>query len=85
MIRVLPIILLFCSLTTIAHSQESAYDSIVRITTRELVNTDPEKALENYQYLYEISENDAQRIRSLNLKGGLLLYFGIRDEALNIF
>src|SRR5699024_2731212 len=29
--------------------------------------------------------NDAQRIRSLNLKGGLLLYFGIRDEALNIF
>lgn len=85
MIRVLPIILLFCSLTTIAHSQESAYDSIVRITTRELVNTDPEKALENYQYLYEISENDAQRIRSLNLKGGLLLYFGIRDEALNVF
>jgi len=85
MIRVLPIILLFCSLTTFAHSQESAYDSIVRITTRELVNTDPKKALENYQYLYEISENDAQRIRSLNLKGGLLLYFGIRDEALNIF
>lgn len=79
MIRVLSIILLYCSLNTLAFSQESAYDSIVRITTRELVNTNPEEALENFQYLYEISENNAQRIRSLNLKGGLLLYFGIRD------
>src|SRR5690554_1177503 len=85
MTRVLLIILLTCSLNTFTIAQESAYDSIVSVTTRELVNTDPEKALENYQYLYEISKNDEQRIRSLNFKGGLLLYFGIRDEALNLF
>ena len=85
MTRVVLIILLTCSLNSFAIAQESKYDSIARVTTRELVNTNPEKALENYQYLYKISENNPQKIRSLNLKGGLLLYFGIRDEALNFF
>lgn len=85
MTRVILIILLTCSQITFIIAQEGKYDSIARITTRELVNTNPEKALENYQYLYNISENNPQKIRSLNLKGGLLLYFGIRDEALNVF
>ena len=85
MTRVILIIILTYSLIPFTIAQESKYDSIVRVTTRELINTSPEKALENYQYLYNISENNAQKIRSLNLKGGLLLYFGVRDEALNMF
>jgi len=84
-VRLLFFTFLFTTSNALAVTQESPFDSIVRITKKELVSTDPEKALENIQYLYKISENDAQRLRSLNLKGGLLLYFGLRDEALKVF
>src|SRR5690554_2784059 len=68
------IILSFCAFNTFTHAQESEYDSIISITKNELINTDPEKALKNIQYLYKISKNDG-KIKKFKSKGWILVVF----------
>jgi AraC-like DNA-binding protein len=65
--------------------QNAHFDSIYEKIGRELENTDPEKSLNNVDYLYSISKNDNERLRSLILKAAFLMHCGLNDEAQIIF
>ncbi|PWH85423.1 helix-turn-helix domain-containing protein [Brumimicrobium oceani] len=66
-------------------SQKANYDSLYLSITRKLPQTEPEESLKNVDFLYSISKNDQEKIRSLILKAGFLNYYGLNEEAYPIF
>lgn len=77
------ILLLFITLISsdLIYSQNSKFDSIFSETSQVLLSSNPKKALSNTDYLYKISNNNAERIKSCMLKATLLRQYGIRNEA----
>nr|WP_294783049.1 helix-turn-helix domain-containing protein [uncultured Flavobacterium sp.] len=76
------IILLFILVSsTSSYSQNSKYDALFDETSKVLLSSNPEKALRNTTYLYEISSNNAERIKASMLRATLLRQHGMRNEA----
>jgi len=63
------------------YAQGSKFDSIFSETAQVLVGSNPKKALKNTDYLYKISSDNSQRIKSSMLRATLLRQYGIRNEA----
>ncbi len=66
-------------------TQELNFDSLFFKTSKDIVDSEPEESLKSVDYLYKVSKDDKQRVRSLVLKASFLLYYGLNDEALTIF
>jgi len=77
-------ILLILALITnqLSYSQNSKYDRIFSETAQVLIASNPKKALQNTNYLYRISSNNSERIKSCMLKATLLRQYGLRNEAI---
>ena len=65
----------------LCYSQSSKYDKVFNETSTVLLSSNPEKALRNTAYLYEISANNAERIKASMLRANLLRQHGMRNEA----
>ncbi|WP_264538187.1 helix-turn-helix domain-containing protein [Flavobacterium sp. N1736] len=65
------------------YSQNSKYDTVFSETAQVLLSSNPKKALSNTDYLYKISNNNAERIKACMLKATLLRQYGIRNEAIS--
>jgi len=65
----------------LSYAQGSKFDSIFAETSQVLLSSNPNKALSNTDYLYKISNNNSERIRSCMLRATLLRQYGIRNEA----
>ncbi|RFC54341.1 helix-turn-helix domain-containing protein [Brumimicrobium aurantiacum] len=79
------IIILIILFSFKAFGKQSYFDSIYRYTGQKLMTTDPQQALKNVDILYDISKSNDELIKSLLLKAGLLMLYGINDEAVVIF
>ena len=77
------ILLLFLFLVScnLSYSQGSKFDKVFDETSKVLLSSNPEKALRNTAYLYEISANNTERIRASMLRATLLRQHGMRNEA----
>ncbi|SFE10640.1 AraC-type DNA-binding protein [Flavobacterium phragmitis] len=77
------ILLLFIFLVSysLSYSQGSKFDKVFDETSKVLLSSNPEKALRNTAYLYEISTNNVERIKASMLRATLLRQHGMRNEA----
>lgn len=66
----------------ITYPQSAAYDRIFSETAQVLISSNPKKALSNTDYLYKISHNNLERIKSCLLKATVLRQYGLRNEAI---
>lgn len=73
----------FLSLVSFAlcYSQTPTFDKVFNETSTVLLSSNPEKALRNTAYLYEISANNVERIKVSLLRATLLRQYGMRNEA----
>lgn len=65
----------------LSSAQDSKFDNIFAETSQVLLSSNPKKALSNTDYLYKISNNNLERIKSSMLRATLLRQYGIRNEA----
>ena len=63
-------------------SQTSKFDSIFLHTTQDLLSSAPKKALSNTNYLYKISKNNTERIKTCMLRATLLRQYDLNDDAI---
>lgn len=63
-------------------AQVSKYDSIYSKVSTELLNADPKKSLINIDYLYNLSENNTERIKACMLNAKLLRQYGFQKVAI---
>ena len=61
------------------------FDSIYKKTIGELLQSDPEGALENVDLLLSISKDNKEKLKALFLKADLLRRYGLKNEAISIF
>lgn len=64
------------------YSQNSKYAKVFAETAQVLLSSDPKKALSNTDYLYKISQNNAEKIKAFMLRATLLRQYGLRNEAI---
>ncbi|WP_242494524.1 helix-turn-helix domain-containing protein [Brumimicrobium glaciale] len=79
--KLLTLILITFFISSFATSQELDFDNLYMRTMQDIMVNEPEKSLNNVDYLYEVSKDDAERIRALVLKADFLMYYGLNDEA----
>lgn len=74
-------VFLFLVSIDLCYSQISKFDKVFDETSTVLLSSNPEKALRNTAYLYEISADNAERIKASMLRATLLRQHGMRNEA----
>ncbi len=69
-------------LGTNTFSQHQVFDSIYEITRTETIYKEPDKALQNVDYLFSISSDIQNQIKSLFLKSEIFRISGLHSEAI---
>ncbi len=64
------------------YSQDS-FENIYTETYQVLLSSNPKKALNNTDYLYNIAKNNSDKIKTRMLKAHILYQYGINNEAIN--
>lgn len=82
MIRIYGVILFFLFYLFVSNAQEKKFDSIYRITVKEVIYSDPIEAIENVDFLISISTNNESKIRALFLKSEIFRMAGLHTEAI---
>lgn len=72
---------LFLVSFALCYSQSATFDKVFNETSTVLLSSNPEKALRNTAYLYNISANNVERIKVSLLRATLLRQYGMRNEA----
>lgn len=76
--------IILISISAFGFSQKTSFDSIYHSTVKNLIISNPDRALLNVEYLNSISKNNSEKLLAILFKAELLRVYGIKHQALSI-